>query len=198
MRAVLLTALLLLSVVTGCSQRHPVSIAVQPVPPPAPIQRTLIETPPPVMIPKPPLPVLKPGTEYSLAESEALVNQASPKAPLEPQITASQRAMGRTVVHTANGSAAGVEAPSLTDTAHLVGLSQADTMKLFGAPAAHKSVPPAQVWTYRSTVCDLILFFYPEVGGATFRALTYQISEPGTSDATHTACLASLTKLPVS
>ena len=198
MRAVQLSTLLLLSVVAGCSQRHPVSIAVQPVPPPAPIQRTLIETPPPAMIPVPPLPVLKPGTEYSLAESEALANQASPKAPLEPQITASQRAMGRTVVHTANGSAAGVEALPLTDVAHLVGFSQADTMKLFGPPAARKSLPPSQVWTYRSTICDLILFFYPEVGGAAFRALTYQISERGASDATHTACLASLIKLPAS
>ena len=88
MRAVLLRSLLLLSVVAGCSERHPVSIAMQPVPPPVPIQRTLIETPPPSMIPVPPLPVLKPGTEYSLAESEALANQASPKAPLEPQFTA--------------------------------------------------------------------------------------------------------------
>ena len=62
MRAVLLSALLLLSVVAGCSQRHPVSIAVQPVPPPAPIQRTLIETPPPAMIPELPLPTaLPPG-----------------------------------------------------------------------------------------------------------------------------------------
>jgi hypothetical protein len=197
-RAVLLGALLLLSVVAGCSQRHPVSVAVQPVPPPAPIQRALIETPPPAMIPEPPLPVLKPGTEYSLAEREALANQASPKPPLDPQFTASQRAMRRTVVHTANGSAAGAEALPLTDVAHLVGLSQADTMKLFGPPAAHKSLPPSQVWTYRSTICDLILFFYPEVGGAVFRALTYQIDERGASDATHNACLSSLIKLPAS
>ena len=198
MRAVLLGALLLLSVVAGCSQRHPVSIAVQPVPPPVPIQRTLIETPPPAMMPEPPLPVLKPGTEYSLAESEALANQASPKAPLEPQFTASQKAMRRTVVHTANGSAAGAEALPLTDVAHLVGLSQADTTKLFGPPAARKSLPPSQVWTYHSTICDLILFFFPEVSGTAFRALTYQIIERDASDATHTACLASLIKLPAS
>ena len=86
MRAVQSTALLILSVVAGCSQHHSVSIAVQRVPPPVPIQRTLIETPPPFMIPVPPLPVLKPGTEYSLAESEALANQASPKAPLESAV----------------------------------------------------------------------------------------------------------------
>ena len=195
MRPVQSSALLILSVVAGCSQHHSVSIAV---PPPVPIQRTLIETPPPAMTPEPPLPVLKPGTEYSLAESEALANQASPKAPLEPQFTASQRAMGRKVVHMANGAAAGVEALPLTDVSHLVGLSQADTMKLFGPPAAPKSFPPYQVWTYHSTNCDLILFFFPEVSGTAFRALTYQISERGASDATHTACLASLIKLPAS
>jgi hypothetical protein len=93
MRAVVLSALSVLSVVTGCSQRHPVSIAAPPpAPPPAPIQRTLIETPPPALLPERPLSVLKPGTELSLAESEALADQASPKAPLETQLTASQRA----------------------------------------------------------------------------------------------------------
>jgi hypothetical protein len=209
MRPLQSSALLILSVVAGCFQHHSVSIAVQPPvpiqrtlietpPPPVPIQRTLIETPLPSMIPIPPLPVLKPGTEYSLAESEALANQASPKAPLEPQFTASQRAMGRKVVHMANGAAAGVEALPLTDVSHLVGLSQADTMKLFGPPAAPKSFPPYQVWTYNSTNCDLILFFFPEVSGTAFGALTYQIIERDTSDATHTACLASLVTLPAS
>jgi hypothetical protein len=40
------------------------------------------------------------------------------------------------------------------------------------------------------------LFFYPEIGGPTFRALTYQIDERGADDATHNACLTSLAKLP--
>ncbi|HTJ58351.1 MAG TPA: hypothetical protein VL418_12390 [Devosiaceae bacterium] len=189
------SALLALSVIVGCSQHHSVSIAVLPVPPPVPIQRTLIEAPPPSMIPVPPLPALKPGTEYSLAQSEALANQPPPKAPLEPQVTASQRAMGRKVVHVANGAAVGVEALP-TDVSHLVGLSQADTMKLFGPPMAPKSFPPYQVWTYHSTNCDLMLFFFPEVSGTAFRALTYQIIERDASDATHTACLASLIMLP--
>jgi hypothetical protein len=77
MRAALLSALVLLFAVVGCSQRHPISTAVPPPAlPPATIQRTLIETPPPVAIPNPPLPALKPGTELSLAESEALADQA--------------------------------------------------------------------------------------------------------------------------
>jgi len=199
MRAVVLSTLLVLSVVTGCSQRRPVSIAAQPpARPPAPIQRPLIETPPPAVLPEPPLPAVKPGTELSLAESEALADQASPKAPLELQFTASQRAMGRKVVRMASGAAAGVEALPLTDVSQLVGLSQADTMKLFGPPAAPKSFPPYQVWTYHSTNCDLMLFFFPEVSGTAFGALTYQISERDASDATHTACLASLITLSAS
>jgi len=196
MRAVLLSTLLVLSVVTGCSQRHPVSVTAPPPPPPAPIQRTLIETPPPARLLEPPLPALKPGTELSLAQSEALADQASPKAPLETQSTASQRAIGRAAGQTANPPAAGADAPPLTDVDHLVGLSQTDTMKLFGPPAERKDLPPSQIWTYHSTVCDVKLFFYPEVAGSAFRALTYQIDERGAYDATHNACLSSLAKLP--
>ena len=198
MRAVLLSTLLVLSVVTGCSQPHPVSIATPPppAPPPAAIQRTLIETPPPARLPEPPLPALKPGTELSLAQSEALADQASPKAPLETQPTASQRAIGRTAGQTASAPATSADAPPPTDLGHLVGLSQTDTMKLFGPPAERKNLPPSQIWTYHSTVCDVKLFFYPEVGGWAFRALTYQIDERGAYDATHNACLSSLAKLP--
>ena len=71
------------------------SCAAAPLPPPTTDQRTLIETPPPATLPDPPLPALKPGTELSLAEIEALAEQASPKAPVDTQPTASQRAMGR-------------------------------------------------------------------------------------------------------
>ena len=210
MRAVLLSTLLGLSVVTGCSQPHPVSIATPPppAPPPATIQRTLIETPPPARLPEPPLPALKPGTELSLAQSEALADQASPKAsealadqaspkaPLETQPTASQRAIGRTAGQTASAPATSADAPPPTDLGHLVGLSQTDTMKLFGPPAERKNLPPSQIWTYHSTVCDMKLFFYPEIGNSAFRALTYQIDEHGAYDATHNTCLSSLAKLP--
>jgi len=139
---------------------------------------------------------LKPGTELSLAESEALVDQASPKAPLEMQSTASQRAIGRAAGQTASAPAASADAPPVADLGHLVGLSQTDTMKLFGPPAERKNLPPSQIWTYHSTVCDVKLFFYPEIGKSAFRALTYQIDERGAYDATHNTCLSSLAKLP--
>jgi hypothetical protein len=198
MRAMRLGALLMLSVMAGCAQRHPILVAAppHPLPPPATNQRTLIETPPPALLPEPPLSALKPGTELSLAESEALADQASPKAPLESQFTASQRAMRRAAGQTANPPAASAEAPPVTDVAHLVGLSQTDTTKLFGLPAERTNLPPSEIWIYHSTVCDVKLFFYPEVAKPAFRALTYQIDERGASDATHNACLSSLTKPP--
>ena len=198
MRAALLSALVLLFAVVGCSQRHGVSVVVQlpPAPPPTTIQRTLIETPPPAMIPAPPLPALKPGTELSSAESQALADQASTNAPSETQITASQRAMGRAVRNTANLPAAGANAPSVTDALHLMGLSQTDTTKRFGEPAERKNLPPSQIWIYHSTVCDLKMFFYPEVGGPAFRALTIHIDDHGADDESHSTCLSSLAKLP--
>ena len=82
----------------------------------------------------------------------------------------------------------------MTDVAHLVGLSQTDATKQFGLPAERRNLPPSEIWTYHSTVCDMKLFFYPEVAKPTFRALTYQIDERGASDATHNACLSSLAK----
>jgi hypothetical protein len=175
-------------------------------------------------MPEPPTPALKPGTEYSLAESEALTEQASPKGPpVEGDPNASQKAIGRMAAQTAPQGVApqgapaeavatqgaqqapsaqtaglaparGAGAPPVTDAAHLVGLSQSDATVLFGPPAESKDLPPSKVWTYHSPVCDMKLFFYPEVGRSTFRALTYQIDERGASDATHNACLSSLAK----
>jgi hypothetical protein len=77
-----------------------------------------------------------------------------------------------------------------------MGLSQTDTAKLFGEPAKRQNLPPSQIWIYHSVVCDLKMFFYPEVGGPAFRALTIHIDDHGMDDATHKACLSSLAKLP--
>jgi len=194
MRATRLSALLMLSVLAGCAQPHPIVVAAPPPPlPPATTQRTLVETPQPATLPEPPLPALKPGTELSLAESEALTDKASPKAPVETQPTASQRAMRRMAGQASSPS--GMDAPPLTAD-QLVGLGKSDAARLFGQPAESKEHSLYQVWIYRSAVCDVALFFYPEVGGRAFRTLTYQIDDRNHSDASHHACLISLAKLP--
>jgi hypothetical protein len=191
MHAVRLGALVVLTVLSGCAHRHPTLVAAPPSPPPpATNLRTLVETPPPATLPEPPLPALKPGTELSLAESEALADQASPKAPAETQGTASQRAMGRMAGQAAKPS--GRDAPPLT-VEQLVGLGKSDAAKLFGPPAESIERPLYQIWIYHSAVCDVTLFFYPEIGGPAFRALTYQIDERSAANATHHTCLASLT-----
>ena len=221
MRLVRFGAILVLSVVAGCGTSRPRTVSVPPPPAPAPVtnQRQLVETPPPAWMPEPPMPALKPGTEYTLPESEALAEQASPKGPpVEGEPNASQKAIGRMAAQTApQGTTPGAisgqgtqqaappqtaglapagatGAPAVTDAAHLVGLSQSDATVLFGPPTESKDLPPSKVWTYHSPVCDMKLFFYPEVGRSTFRALTYQIDERGASDATHNACLSSLAK----
>ena len=221
MRLVRFGAILVLSVVAGCGPALPRTVSVPPPPAPAPVtnQRQLVETPPPAAMPEPPMPALKPGTEYTLTQSEALAEQASPKGPpVEGEPNASQKAIGRMAAQTAPQRAtpeassnqgtqraapaqtAGLAptgatgAPAVTDAAHLVGLSQSDATVLFGPPTESKDLPPSKVWTYHSQVCDMKLFFYPEVGRSTFRALTYQIDERGASDATHNACLSSLAK----
>jgi hypothetical protein len=196
MRAVRLSALLMLSMLAGCAERDLLLVATPPpAPPPAANQRTLVETPPPATLPQLPLPALKPGTELSLAETEALADQVSPKAPVKTQSVASQRAIGRIVRWAANLSA--TDASLLTDADHLVSLSKLDAMKLFGPPAESNELPQIQTWTYHSAVCDLTLFFYRD-GGPALQALTYEIDERGASDATQHACLTSLEKPSVS
>jgi hypothetical protein len=192
MRMLRLGTLLMLCLLAGCATRRP-PVAVVPPPAPPPVdQRALVETPPPATVPDPPLPALKPGTELTLAESEALSDQASPKGPpVEREPTPGQKALGRMAAQVTNGPAAIVP---VSDAAHLVGLSQTDAEKMFGLPAESKELPPSRIWTYHSSVCDVKLFFYPEVGGPAYRALTYQIDERGAADATHNACLSSLAK----
>ena len=193
MRMLRLSTLVMLCLLAGCATRRP-SVALPPPPPaPPPVdQRALVETPPPATVPDPPLPALKPGTELSLAETEALSDQASPKGPpVEKEPTPGQKALGRMAAQVSTGPPAIV---AVSDAAHLVGLSQTDAERMFGLPAESKELPPSRIWTYHSSVCDVKLFFYPEVGGPAYRALTYQIDERGAADATHNACLSSLAK----
>lgn len=195
MRMLRLSTLVMLCLLAGCATRRP-PVVVPPPPAPAPVeQRALVETPPPATVPEPPLPALKPGTELTLAESEALADQATPKGPpVERDPTPGQKAMGRMAATVSNGPLGAPVVAPVSDAAHLVGLSQTDAEKMFGPPAESKELPPSRIWTYHSAVCDVKLFFYPEVGGPAYRALTYQIDERGAADATHNACLSSLAK----
>jgi hypothetical protein len=202
MRLLRLSTLLVLGALAGCAER-PVPISKAPPPPPPAPERPLVETPPPATVPEPPVPELRPGTEYTLAQSEEMLDEASPKGPGAP-LSQEEAAAGEGEAEPAAPPAGPGEGPGmqtasateepLSDASHLVGLSQTDAGRLLVPPVERKEIPPSQVWTYRSDLCELKLFFYPEVGGTAFRALTYQIDDRGTNDANHHACLASLAK----
>lgn len=175
--------LLLATVLMACSQR-PITIGQDYVaPPPAPT-RALVETPPPAMVPVPPTPELKPGTEFSLerlrAGGDATVELLATGA---PDSGSPQPAAGSTTA-----------ASTDDDPDHLVGLSEADAIRLLGAPKLRADTPPSRIWTYSSAICDLRLFFYPEIGGTSYRTLTYEIDDRDPTDNTRRNCVGGLLK----
>ena len=57
----------------------------------------------------------------------------------------------------------------------LVGLDFDATEALLGEPALEQVQAPARVWAYNGTGCVLSIFFYPNVDGQSYRALTYEV-----------------------
>jgi hypothetical protein len=80
------------------------------------------------------------------------------------------------------------------DPDHLVGLSEADALRLLGKPKSRADTPPSRIWTYSSTTCDLRLFFYPEIGGTSYRTLTYEIDDRDPTDSNRRSCVGGLLK----
>jgi hypothetical protein len=171
--------------------------------------RPLVQAPQPAQLPKPALkPAPEPGSttpgpaaqppapQASPAEAGAqTTTQASPESQPSAESQASPQSQpSQTANQPASAPTAAAPAPAVPEPAQLVGLSQADAGKIFGPPVERSDSPPSQIWTYRSDICDLKLYFYPEVGGSAYRALTYQIDDRGSNDATHHTCLTSLAK----
>lgn len=80
------------------------------------------------------------------------------------------------------------------DPDHLVGLSESDALRLLGKPKSRADTPPSRIWTYSSTTCDLRLFFYPEIGGTSYRTLTYEIDDRDPTDSNWRSCVGGLLK----
>lgn len=57
----------------------------------------------------------------------------------------------------------------------LVGLDFDATEALLGEPALDEVQSPARVWAYTGRGCVLSIFFYPNVDGQSYRALTYEV-----------------------
>jgi len=82
--------------------------------------------------------------------------------------------------------------PPGPDPKELVGLDFAQTQHLLGKPSKQDEKPPAKVWTYNGTECDLTIFFYADISTRQFRALTYEIKNHQATEGTDDQCLAHL------
>ena len=82
--------------------------------------------------------------------------------------------------------------PPGPDPKQLVGLDFAGAQHLLGKPARQEEKPPAKVWVYNGTNCDLTIFFYADINTRQFRALTYEIKNHQATEGTDDQCLAQL------
>jgi len=83
-------------------------------------------------------------------------------------------------------------APAGPDPKQLVGLDFAATQHLLGKPAKQEEKPPAKVWVYNGTDCDLTIFFYADISSGVFRALTYEFKNHQATEGSDDQCLAHL------
>ena len=83
-------------------------------------------------------------------------------------------------------------APAGPDPKQLVGLDFAGTQHLLGKPAKQEEKPPAKVWVYNGTDCDLTIFFYADINSGVFRALTYEFKNHQATEGSDDQCLAQL------
>jgi hypothetical protein len=207
MRALRTGALLLAFCLAACGHTHTVTV-VKPAVAVAPT-RPLVTVPGPAELPQYPVPELKPGTDVAAApaptdtgsqtgtpaEGAASSEPAAPAAASTTEGGVSSQPAATAAPSTAAAPNAPAAAPAADyDPDRLVGLSEADAMSLLGPPVEKSDSPPSRVWTYRSQTCDVKLFFYPEVGGTTYRTLTYEINDRDPADTTHGGCVGGLVK----
>lgn len=78
------------------------------------------------------------------------------------------------------------------DPKQLVGLGFGETEALLGPPTKEEEKPPAKVWTYSGTDCELTIFFYADINTQEFRALTYEFTGTEATGGSDDQCLAQL------
>jgi hypothetical protein len=143
------------------------------------------------------------GTATSGATSSTVPSSTAPSSTASSSTASSSTSPSSTamsVTPVQPGTAQAPAADSVTvasnddDPDHLVGLSEADALRLLGKPKSRADTPPSRIWTYSSTTCDLRLFFYPEIGGTSYRTLTYEIDDRDPTDSNRRSCVGGLLK----
>ena len=128
----------------------------------------------------------KPARAHPVAETPAPTPTAD--AATKPRAPAARR----TAPTDSRQSAAAVPTPG--DVApppalKVVGLTQAETVSVLGAPNAQWDRPPAKVWHYQGPDCAIDVFFYLDVSRNEFSALRYTTVGSDATAATSQNCL---------
>ena len=85
-----------------------------------------------------------------------------------------------------------VVAPPPAQPLRLIGLDEAETRRLVGAPAEVVERAPAVVWAYESAGCRLELSFYMDLASQALRVLTTEAKPKGEPGLTGDACVGSV------
>jgi hypothetical protein len=70
----------------------------------------------------------------------------------------------------------------------LVGLDQPQVAALLGEPDASADAPPATIWRYGDTTCDVDIYFYLDLQSQTMRALHYEVRNHDLSERPDQRC----------
>jgi hypothetical protein len=132
----------------------------------------------------------KPAAPVATAPAQTVVAPEPPPAPPPPPEPAPLPAQKPEQLATTMAPVAAP--PPGPDPKQLVGLDFAQTQHLLGKPAKQEEKPPAKVWVYNGTNCDLTIFFYADINTRQFRALTYEIKNHQATEGTDDQCLAQL------
>jgi hypothetical protein len=82
--------------------------------------------------------------------------------------------------------------PAAPQASELIGLDQPGVTRVLGAAEEHLERPPAMVWRYKNTTCELDLFFYLDLRSNRMRTLHYAVKGNDVDPAKRQDCLASL------
>ena len=135
--------------------------------------------------------VALPDSEWSDARVAALLYGPHPEAEPERVEAPPPLPQRKPADQVAELTTQAGEAPG-PDIEKLVGLDFDATQALLGAPALDEVQPPARVWAYNGTGCVLNIFFYPNVDGQSYRALTYEVKGAEGSPERVRSCFAEL------
>jgi hypothetical protein len=89
----------------------------------------------------------------------------------------------------------GLPAPSVPPARNLdrlIGLDQSRVIAVLGSPRSQSESPPATVWHFGGTNCDLDVYFYVDQPSQVMRALRYEVRGHGASDSSARRCYEAL------